>query len=70
MEQQMEQFYPKWMYHRTLPPVLVQDPDEQAALGDKWAVTPAAFLEPEVEPDCDPDEPYRQEEPAKKRGHK
>jgi hypothetical protein len=65
----MEQLYPKWMYHRTLPPVLVQDPDEQAALGDEWAVTPAAFLEPEPTetPDCDTADPDDEETPAKKR---
>jgi len=35
--------YPKWMYHRTEPARLVQDPDEEGALGGDWAETPAAF---------------------------
>lgn len=37
--------YPKWLYHRTEAARLVQDPDEQTALGEEWAETPAAFAE-------------------------
>jgi hypothetical protein len=37
------QQYPKYLYHRTEAPVIVQDPAEQAALGAGWAETPAAF---------------------------
>lgn len=39
--------YPKWMYHRTEAARLVQDPDEESALGSDWAETPAAFEQPE-----------------------
>lgn len=35
--------FPKYVYHRELPPRVVADPDELAALGDGWAETPAAF---------------------------
>jgi hypothetical protein len=37
--------YPKWLYHRTEAARLVQDPDEESALGAEWAETPAAFAE-------------------------
>lgn len=37
--------YPKWLYHRTEEPRIVEDPDEHAALGPDWAETPAAFFE-------------------------
>lgn len=40
--------YPKFLYHRTEQPRIVQDADEQAALGPEWAETPAAFVESEV----------------------
>ena len=43
--------FPSWRYHRTEPARLVNDPAEDAELGDGWADTPAAF---------------EQEEPAKK----
>ncbi|HCE10681.1 MAG TPA: hypothetical protein DEQ40_19135 [Oxalobacteraceae bacterium] len=42
--------FPSWRYHRTLAPVLVNDPDEDVALGKEWADTPAAFSEPEEVP--------------------
>ncbi len=42
--------YPKWLYHRTEAAQLVQDPDEQTALGADWAETPAAFAEQADEP--------------------
>lgn len=44
--------FPTWMYHRTEPARIVQDPAEKEALGEDWADTPAAFL---------PDEPAEQE---------
>lgn len=28
--------YPKWMYHKTDPPVIVNDPAEEDALGKGW----------------------------------
>jgi hypothetical protein len=40
-------YYPSWRFHRTLPPCIVADPDADDALGEGWAMTPAAFLEPE-----------------------
>jgi hypothetical protein len=39
------QEYPKWKYHRTLPARTVNDPEQEAALGDGWADTPAVFAE-------------------------
>lgn len=50
--------YPKWLYHRTAAPVIVQDPEEHAALGEEWADTPAAFVE---------DAPAPAKKPKKKR---
>lgn len=35
--------FPKWLYHATEEPVIVNDPAEEAALGGGWADTPAAF---------------------------
>lgn len=32
--------YPSWRYHRTLPPKIVQTPDDDAALGAEWSDTP------------------------------
>ena len=32
--------YPKWKYHRTLEPVVVDDPDAEAALGPGWFDSP------------------------------
>jgi hypothetical protein len=42
------QEFPKWMYHRTEPARIVDDPIEQDALGPDWAETPAAFDVPKV----------------------
>jgi hypothetical protein len=42
--------FPSWRYHRTLEACIVADPLEDEALGDGWADTPAAFTEPEPEP--------------------
>ncbi len=39
--------YPSWRYHRTEQPVVVNNPDEEAALGAGWEHTPAAFSEPD-----------------------
>jgi len=35
--------YPKWKYHRTLPPCVVPDAIAEAGLGEDWADTPAFF---------------------------
>lgn len=35
------QEFPKFKYHATLEPVIVQDPEEEAALGTEWADSPA-----------------------------
>ena len=53
--------YPKWLYHRTEKPVIVQDPDEAEALGAGWNETPAAFDEPEPETN-----PEMEQEPERK----
>jgi hypothetical protein len=37
------QEFPKWKYHATKDAVIVSNPDEESALGDDWADTPAAF---------------------------
>jgi hypothetical protein len=38
--------FPSCRYHRTAPPIIVHSPEEEAALGEGWADTPAAFQEP------------------------
>jgi len=38
------QEYPRWKYHWTRPPVIVQNSEQEAALGGGWANTPDAFL--------------------------
>lgn len=38
----MNQF-PKWLYHAELPARIVKTPEEQIALGEGWADSPAAF---------------------------
>jgi len=43
----MVQEFPKWMYHKDLAAVIVQDPQQQDDLGKDWAESPAAFNEPE-----------------------
>lgn len=35
--------YPKWLYHADGRSVVVNDREEEAALGEGWADTPAAF---------------------------
>jgi hypothetical protein len=35
--------FPSWRYHRTAPAIIVHSPEEEAALGEGWADTPAAF---------------------------
>ncbi len=44
---EMAENYPKWLYHRTEQAVIVNNPDEQEALGKGWAEAP--FTEPEAE---------------------
>ena len=39
----LKRAYPRWKYHRTLPAVIVEDPEAEADLGEGWADTPAAF---------------------------
>jgi hypothetical protein len=41
----MGERYPKWKYHRELAAVIVQNENEEAALGEGWEDTPAAFAE-------------------------
>lgn len=35
--------FPAWRYHRTEPAVIVNTPEEEAALGEGWADSPAVF---------------------------
>jgi hypothetical protein len=42
----IEQTYPRWKFHRTLPARVASNPDFEAALGPGWADSPAAFNEP------------------------
>jgi hypothetical protein len=37
--------YPKWLYHASEDPKIVNDPDEHEALGEGWRESP---VEPEV----------------------
>ena len=39
----LKRVYPRWMYHRTKPAVIVKSQQEEAELGEGWADTPAAF---------------------------
>ena len=60
--------YPRWMFHRSKPMVMVQSADEEAALGREWSRTmysalpkeekPPKMPEPEepVEPEPEPEE--------------
>jgi hypothetical protein len=41
----MNNVYPSWRYHKTLEPRLVLDANEDKALGNEWADTPAKFIE-------------------------
>jgi hypothetical protein len=41
--------YPKWKYHRTQPACTVENPEQEANLGDGWADHPSAFDAPEPE---------------------
>jgi hypothetical protein len=41
--------FPCWRYNATEPAVIVNDPEELAALGEGWADTPAAFAPTEDE---------------------
>jgi len=48
----MPLWYPAWRYHRTMPPRLVQTPEEDAGLAPMgWVDTPATFLVPEAPPE-------------------
>ena len=37
----VKRVYPSWRYHRTKPAVIVKSQQEEAALGEGWADTPA-----------------------------
>jgi hypothetical protein len=36
--------FPKWKYHETQNAVIVQDPDEESALGEGWFDSPADIV--------------------------
>ncbi len=59
----LSKLYPKWKYHRTLPACVVPDPQAEAALGEGWANTPAAFAEPETLPE--PEAPAYSPDPGR-----
>jgi|SRR5215831_15986135 len=56
--------YPRWMFHRTRPMVMVQNADEEAALGPEWSRTMWNALPAEEKPEKMPDteEPIEEEE--------
>lgn len=60
--------YPKWKYHRTLPPCIVDGPYAEGALGEGWADTPAFFYclcrPGESCPNCPPPAPAEFDRPA------
>ena len=39
--------FPSWRYHKTLPACIVQNPEEEAALGLGWRNTPWTVPDPE-----------------------
>lgn len=41
----MSKVYPKWIYHKTEAPKIVNDEAEHAEAGEGWEETPAAFGE-------------------------
>lgn len=43
------QEFPKWMYHRTSPPLLCRSPAVVMALGGEWKESPADFKAPVAE---------------------
>jgi hypothetical protein len=43
--------YPKWVYHRTEAPRVVEDATEHLALGEGWAESPADLETPDVPPE-------------------
>jgi hypothetical protein len=43
--------YPSWRYHASGARRIVENAEEDAALGPGWASTPAAFLQPPPAPD-------------------
>jgi hypothetical protein len=59
--------YPAWRYHREHSPLIVQNEDEDRALGEGWAASPAAFKTAPSEPEQTPDEPEIAEAPRVKR---
>lgn len=42
--------YPKWLYHATEKPVVVQNAEEHEALGEGWHESPVPESEAEPEP--------------------
>ena len=41
--------YPKWKYHKTAEPKVVNSEDEEKALGNEWAESPTDFAEEPAE---------------------
>jgi hypothetical protein len=62
------QEYPRYLYHRTEKPVIVDGPEEHDALGEGWETTPAVFLAlPEPPAPPAPPEPPADETKKKKK---
>ena len=57
--------YPRWMFHRTRPMVMVQNEKEEKALGPEWSRIPvtAAALPPEEKPQPPPEPEPGEDEP-------
>lgn len=53
--------YPRWMFHRSLDPVMIHSPEEEAALGPEWSRRVWAALSREEKPEPVP-EPYEEPE--------
>jgi hypothetical protein len=59
--------FPKWKYHRSLPARMVNDPEQEAALGAGWADHPDKVVpEPEPEPELEPGPESNGHEPRPK----
>lgn len=56
-------YYPTWRYHATKDPCVVYTPEEDDALGEEWADSPAAAMTLSKQEPQEPQEPQ-----PKKRG--
>ncbi len=65
--------YPKWLYHKTNQPKVVQSEEEHAGLGEGWEETPTAFDQEQApqaeEPKADENQTGKIDESSSHRGH-